>query len=71
MRIPMMPVIYPPNLKLILAGARLAKSLAGLIIFAAILVANVEMATAIMATLTNNLLSNFSANTNGSQIAVP
>ena len=56
---PITPVIYPPVLKLIFDGDRLAKSFAGLTILAAMLVAKVDRATAIMAMLTNNLLSNF------------
>ena len=48
--------MYPPVLKFIFLGERFAKSLAGLTIFAAIFVAKVEIATAIMAILTNNLL---------------
>ncbi len=69
--IPITPVIYPPIRKLILAGDRLAKSLAGLTILAAILVARVEMATAIMAKLTIHLFSNLLANTKGSHIVEP
>ena len=47
------------------------KSFAGLTIFAAMFVANVEMATAIIAMLTKNLLLNFPARINGSQIVSP
>ncbi len=68
---PITPVIYPPVLKLIFFGARFEKSFAGLTIFAAILVANVEMATAIMAKLTIILFSNLPANCTGSQIVLP
>jgi NCS1 family nucleobase:cation symporter-1 len=71
MNMPIIPVISPPVLKLILLGARFAKSFAGLTIFAAMLVANVEIATAIIATVTKNLLSNFPARTKGSQIISP
>jgi hypothetical protein len=52
-------------------GERFAKSFAGLTIFAAIFVANVEIATAIIAMLTKNLLLNFPASTTGSQMVSP
>src|ERR1700754_400247 len=70
-RMPMTPVINPPVLKLIRAGARFAKSLAGPTILAAILVASVDRATASMAKLTSSLLSNLPASTTGSQMVVP
>src|SRR5260221_14703475 len=68
---PMTPVISPPVRKLIRAGARLAKSLAGLTILAAMLVASVERATASMAKVTSILLSNLTARTTGAQMVVP
>ncbi len=63
--------MYPPVLKLIFEGDKFAKSFAGLTMLAAIFVANVESATAIIAMLTSNLLSNLPASTNGSQIVSP
>jgi hypothetical protein len=63
--------MYPPFLKSIFDGAKLAKSFAGLTMLAAMFVAKVEMATAIMAIETNSLLSNLPAKTTVSQIVVP
>src|SRR3954469_881736 len=68
---PMMPVIYPPILNEMLPGERFAKSFAGLTMLAAMFVASVEMATATIANVTNILLSNLAASTNGSHIVVP
>ena len=70
-RMPMTPVMYPPILKSMRFGARLAKSFAGLTMLAAMFVASVLMATQIIATLTSNLLSKRPASTSGSQMVVP
>ena len=56
---------------LVVPTGKFEKSLAGLTILAAIFVANVEIATAIIAILTNNLFSNLPASTTGSQIVSP
>ena len=67
----MIPVMNPPNLKSIFEGDKLAKSLAGLTILAAILVARVEMMIEIIANATTQIFVNLLASTTGSHIDSP
>src|SRR5436309_14726299 len=68
---PTTPVIKPPARKEIWRGARWAKSLAGLTTLAAMLVANVAMQRAIIATINTTGLSKRVSTSTGSQMDCP